>query len=90
MAKGNYYCEECVEEISDEDVFWEGNRAYCGRCGSELDLDEGTADVVEQMASRKLRRPAGTDYDDEEDEEREGEGLEGEDEEEDENGEEEP
>jgi hypothetical protein len=71
MAKGTYYCEECVEEISSEDVFWEGGRAYCGRCGSELDTDEETADVVEQMSRRRLRRPIGTDYDDEDEEEEE-------------------
>lgn len=64
MAKGIYYCEECVEEISASDVFWESGRPYCGRCGSELDLDDDTADVVEHIASRKLVRPMGTDFDD--------------------------
>ena len=69
MGKGNYYCEECVEEISDEDVFWEENRPYCGRCGSELDTDEEAPDVVDHIARRKLSRPTGTDYDDGNDEE---------------------
>jgi DNA-directed RNA polymerase subunit RPC12/RpoP len=65
MAKGIYYCEECVEDISASDVFWEGGRPYCGRCGSELDMDEDTADVVEHISSRRMVRPTGTDYDDE-------------------------
>ena len=75
MAKGNYYCEECVEEISGSDVFWEGGRAYCGQCGSELDTDEEMADVVEHMSSRKIVRPIGTDFDEGLDDEDEEEGL---------------
>jgi len=64
MAKGIYYCEECVEEISASDVFWESGRPYCGRCGSELDMDDDTADVVEHISSRRIVKPTGTDYDD--------------------------
>jgi hypothetical protein len=71
MAKGIYYCEECVEEISGSDVYWEGSRAYCGQCGSELDTDDETADVVEHMSHRKLVRPVGTDYDEGDEEEEE-------------------
>ena len=76
MAKGIYYCEECVEEISGSDVFWEGGRAYCGQCGSELDLGTETADVVEHMSSRRLVRPVGTDYDEGDDDEEEEDALE--------------
>ena len=70
MAKGIYYCEECVEEISRSDVFWENNRAYCGRCGGELDLDEEAADVVEHITGGKGTSPVRPleDDDDEEDE----------------------
>jgi hypothetical protein len=69
MAKGNYYCEECVEEISQSDVFWENSRAYCGRCGGELDMDEEAADVVEHITTRKGRSPI-ISTEDEEDEEK--------------------
>lgn len=68
MAKGNYYCEECVEEIAKSDVFWELGRPYCGRCGGELDLDEDV-DVVEHISARKLVKPVGTDFDDGSDDE---------------------
>ena len=68
MAKGIYYCEECVEEISRSDVFWENNRAYCGRCGGELDLDEEAADVVEHITGGKGISPVRTLEDDEADE----------------------
>ena len=77
MAKGMYYCEECVEEISASDVFWESGRPYCGRCGSELDMDDDTADVVDHMTSRRMVKPTGTDYDDGDDDEDEDDGLNG-------------
>jgi len=66
MARAKYYCEECVEEISQGDVFWENGRAYCGRCGGELDLNEDAADVVEHISTHKIPVPIrGTDDDDE-------------------------
>jgi hypothetical protein len=71
MAKGKYYCEECVEEISQGDVFWENGRAYCGRCGGELDLDEEAVDVVEHITTRKGRSPIPATPDEDEDEKEE-------------------
>ena len=52
--QGSYYCEECVEEISKEDVFWEDDRAYCGKCSSELDMSGPPDDLVDQMSSRTV------------------------------------
>ena len=67
--QGTYYSEECVVEISKEDVFWQDDRAYCGKCGSELDMSGPPDDLVDQMISRTVSGPSGSDYDDEEDEE---------------------
>jgi hypothetical protein len=58
-------------------VFWESGRPYCGRCGSELDIDDDTADVVDHMTSRRMVKPTGTDYDDGDDDEDEDDGLNG-------------
>lgn len=48
--KNDFYCEECLEEIADSDVFWEERRAYCGQCGSELDLVGDEPDLVDEYA----------------------------------------
>ena len=67
--QGSYYCEDCVEEVSKGDVFWEDERAYCGKCGSELDMSGPPEDLVDQISSRTVIAPSGSDYDDEEVEE---------------------
>ena len=54
------FCEECLEDIADKDVYWENNRAYCGRCGSELDMTDDEPDLAEEDSSIALEPPAGT------------------------------
>ena len=69
--KNTYYCDECLEEIAAGDVFWENDRAYCGQCGSELDMVGEEPDLVEEFSSRRYIPVPGTDNDDEEEEEEE-------------------
>lgn len=75
MAQSGYYCEECVEEIAERDVFWEGERAYCGKCGSELDLDSAPDDVLDHIDAGDAEPPMSTDYDEEEEEDEEALGF---------------
>lgn len=58
-----------MEEIADEDIFWEEGRACCGHCGSELSLVGDQPDLVDDFSSRRLRPLLSTDDDDGEDEE---------------------
>ena len=67
--KNTHYCEDCLEEIADEDIFWEEGRACCGQCGSELSLVGDKPDLVDEFSSRRLRPPLSTDEDDDDDEE---------------------
>ena len=50
MKNKTAYCEDCVEEIPGDEVYWEEKRMYCGRCGSELEIDPDTADIVDTFA----------------------------------------
>ena len=49
------YCEECVEEIPGEEVYLEEARMYCGRCGSELEIEAVADDVFEKIMTEKAR-----------------------------------
>ena len=67
------YCEECVETIPNNEVYWEEARMYCGRCGSELKIAAIAADVFEQIMAKKARpilKFENEEYDDEDEEER--------------------
>ncbi len=85
MKAKTIHCEECVEEIPSDEVYWEDERLYCGRCGSELDISKETADLLDTFAKRRPAKwqTADDDVEDEdlEDEEEFDEDEEGEDEE---------
>lgn len=53
--RNTFYCEDCMEEVAADDVFWEGEHAYCGRCGSELELSSDE-DLVDTIRSRRITR----------------------------------
>ncbi len=52
MNPKTVYCEECVEEIPNDDVYWEDERMYCGRCGSELEISKKESDVFDTFTGR--------------------------------------
>ena len=49
-------------------MFWEDDRAYCGKCGSELDMSGPADGLVDHMSSRTVSGPSGSDDDEEEEE----------------------
>lgn len=49
MNPTSVYCEECVEDIPNSEIYWEDERMYCGRCGSELEISTETADLFETI-----------------------------------------
>ena len=49
MESKTAYCEECVEEIPGDEVYWDAEHLYCGRCGSELEIDRGTAELLNSL-----------------------------------------
>ena len=53
MRPKSVYCEECVEDIPNDEIYWDEDRLYCGRCGSELELQRD--DVFEQFMSGRPR-----------------------------------
>jgi hypothetical protein len=53
MKAKTIHCEECVEEIPSDEVYWEDERLYCGRCGSEIDITKETADLLDTFAKRR-------------------------------------
>jgi len=56
MGKGQtLYCEECLEDIAPNDVYWEGKRGYCGHCGSELDTESHQADMVDVIQGKIIK-----------------------------------
>lgn len=72
MADKTAYCEDCVEEIPGDEVYWEEKRLYCGRCGSELEIDPGTADTldtIEDGSAQPLYSPEDDEFDDSDEEE---------------------
>ena len=67
MENAGFYCEECVEDISANNVFWEGERAYCGQCGSELDMDSTRTDLVDQIEDDEIPESIATNFEDDDD-----------------------
>lgn len=61
------YCEECVEDIPNNEIYWEEKRLYCGRCGSELDLTQLHGDVFDTIVEGRSERPYHSDDPDDED-----------------------
>ena len=62
------YCEECVEEIPNDELYWDEKRLYCGRCGSEIEREDELGNVYDTIASAKvdrLSRMEDEDFDDE-------------------------
>lgn len=64
MKAKTIHCEECVEEIPGDEVYWEDDRLYCGRCGSEIDISKEAGDLslaapvpTRYRAIRAARRP---------------------------------
>lgn len=47
MTEQTVYCEECLEEIPYNEVFWDEERLYCQRCGSEVESPD--QDLFEQI-----------------------------------------
>ncbi|HEX7929092.1 MAG TPA: hypothetical protein VF678_15965 [bacterium] len=75
MKPKTIHCEECVEEIPGDEVYWEDDRLYCGRCGSELDISKEASDLLDTFQKRRTAKwetandDVGEDDDLEEDEE---------------------
>jgi hypothetical protein len=67
MKAKTIHCEECVEEIPGDEVYWEDDRLYCGRCGSEIDISKEAADLLDTFSKRRTAKWQ-TANDDEEDE----------------------
>ncbi len=49
MNAKTVHCEECVEDIPNSEVYWEDDRIYCGRCGSEIELPVENADLLDTI-----------------------------------------
>jgi len=52
-----------MEDVSPQEVYWEDKHAYCGQCGSELDIEGKEGDLVDALEERKI--PPVGDYDEE-------------------------
>ena len=72
MKSKKVFCEECVEEIPNNEVYWDEKRLYCGRCGSEIEQEGEFANVFDAIIGKstanRLSRMEDDDYDDDEDE----------------------
>ena len=57
MAEANVYCEECLEDIPNDEVYWDEDRLYCSRCGSEVEPPDGDIfdTIVENRSSFLFR-----------------------------------
>jgi hypothetical protein len=53
MKAKTIHCEECVEEIPSTEVYWEDERLYCGRCGSEIDISKEAGDLLDAFSKRR-------------------------------------
>ncbi len=72
MKTRTIHCEDCVEDIPNDEIYWEDERMYCGRCGSELELPAEDADLFDTITSRAakpLYSPEDEEYDEEDQEE---------------------
>jgi hypothetical protein len=56
MKAKTIHCEECVEEIPSDEVYWEDERLYCGRCGSELDIGKEAGDLLDAFSKRRTAK----------------------------------
>ncbi len=56
MERNRVYCEECVEDIPNDEVYWDDARLYCGRCGSELDTTLMDSDVFNAITSGRTEK----------------------------------
>jgi hypothetical protein len=45
-----------MEEIPNDEVQWEDEKLYCGRCGSELNPEAEDRDLLDDISSGKPRR----------------------------------
>jgi hypothetical protein len=68
-----------MENIPNDEVQWEEEKLYCGRCGSELNPDAEDRDLLDEISSGKRGRVY-TLEDDDEDEDDEDDDFEDEDE----------
>ncbi len=74
MNAKSVYCEECVEDIPNNEIYWEEDRIYCGRCGSELELPAEASDLVDtinQGTAKPLYSYEDEEYDGDENDEEE-------------------
>lgn len=71
MSEKSVYCEECVEDIPNDECFWDDKRLYCGRCGSELEVGAEAPDVFEALTTQAVSRLLRTEEDEGDDEEEE-------------------
>ena len=55
MDAKRVFCEECVEEIPNDEVYWEDERMYCGRCGSEMELTKEASDLVDTIKGQSAQ-----------------------------------
>ena len=72
MDAKRVFCEECVEEIPNDEVYWEDERMYCGRCGSEMELTKEASDLVDtikEQSAQPLYSMEDEKYDEEDEEE---------------------
>ncbi|HKI99112.1 MAG TPA: hypothetical protein VKB51_11610 [bacterium] len=51
MAEHTVYCEECVEDIPANEVYWDEGRLYCSRCGSEVESPD--RDIFEEIVDNR-------------------------------------
>ena len=90
MKAKTIHCDDCMEEIPSAEMYWEDERLYCGRCGSELEIAKSSGDLLDEFSRRRAsgwQPPEESDEDDEfEDDEDWEEEEEPEEEEEEENG----
>ncbi len=50
------YCEECMEDIPNDEVYWDERRLYCGRCGGEMEVNTESSNVFDAINSKKAKR----------------------------------
>ncbi len=69
MAAKTIHCPECVEDIPSDEMTWEDNRLYCGRCGAELEPTPADRDLLDEITSGRPPRlfTLDDDLDDDED-----------------------
>ncbi len=51
MTEHTVYCEECVEDIPADEVYWDAERLYCKRCGSEV--EKADSDIFEEITENR-------------------------------------